>query len=79
MDSFKKNYKFISKSEISNLTQIEKPKEKEPIDNIQKKNRPQKREMKIKEINKSLNVKNNISKTIIKRFQKMEKNKESSK
>ena len=79
MDSFKKNYKYISKSEISNLTQIEKPKEKEPIDNIQKKNRPQKREMKIKEINKSLNVKNNISKTIIKRFQKMEKNKESSK
>ena len=79
IDSFKKNYKYISKSEISNLTQIEKPKEKEPIDNIQKKNRPQKREMKIKEINKSLNVKNNISKTIIKRFQKMEKNKESSK
>ena len=68
--------KFKSKSEISE-NQIEIIKEKEPLDNIQRKSPGQKKGVEIKEKNKFIN--NHNSNQLIKKLKKIQKNKLSSK
>ena len=78
-DSYNNNKKYVSKSEISELTKIEDFVEKEPIDNIKKKNPLNEGEIRDNEIKKHINLNNNFSIRLIKQNRKIGKTKEISK